>query len=69
VKVAPLLSMTRGWKRLLISAASEEQIETFRRHERTGRPLEDEEFLERLEKELGRVLKRQKTGPKVDDVK
>jgi putative transposase len=69
VKVRPLLLMTRGWKRFLTSAASEEQIETFRRHERTGRPLGDEEFLERLEKELGRVLKRQKTGPKVDDVK
>ena len=34
------------------SAASEEQIETFRRHERSDRPLGDERFLERLEKEL-----------------
>ena len=35
-----------------------------RRHERTGRPLGDKTFLERLEKLLGRTLLPQKRGPK-----
>ena len=43
---------------------SEEQIETFRRHERTGRVLGGEDFQKRLEQNLGRVLRRQKPGPK-----
>ncbi|MBN2579037.1 MAG: hypothetical protein JXB10_08610 [Pirellulales bacterium] len=33
-------------------------------HERTGWVLGDEEFQKRLEKNLGRVLRRQKPGPK-----
>jgi hypothetical protein len=33
-------------------------------HERTGRVLGDDDFQKRLEKKLGRVLRRQKPGPK-----
>jgi putative transposase len=62
--VSPLLKMAKNWRRLLTSAATEEEIETFRRHERTGRVLGDEDFQKRLEKNLGRVLRRQKPGPK-----
>ncbi len=64
VKVGPLLAMTNSWRRLLNSAASEEQIKAFREHERTGRVLGDDDFQKRLEKKLGRVLRRQKPGPK-----
>ena len=64
VKVSPLLKMAGNWRRLLTSAASEEEIELFRQHERTGRVLGDENFQNRLEKNLGRVLRRQKPGPK-----
>jgi putative transposase len=64
VKVSPLLKIAGNWRRLLTSAASEEEIEMFRQHERTGRVLGDEDFQERLEKNLGRVLRRQKPGPK-----
>jgi len=45
-------------------AATEEQIKAFREHERTGRVLGDDAFQKRLEKKLGRVLRRQKPGPK-----
>ena len=41
-----------------------EEWRRLREHERTGRPLGDEEFVVRLEKDLGRVLHRQKRGPK-----
>ena len=50
--------------RLLTSAVSKAQLKEFREHERTGRVLGDEEFQERLEKQLGRVLRRQPPGPK-----
>jgi putative transposase len=48
----------------LVSAVSEEQLKEFREHERTGRVLGDDDFQKRLEKKLGRVLRRQKPGPK-----
>ena len=64
VKVAPLLALAKNWRRLLSSAATEEQIKAFGEHERTGRALGDDDFQKRLEKKLGRVLRRQKPGPK-----
>ena len=64
VKVSPLLKIAGNWRRLLTSAATEDEIEMFRQHERTGRVLGDEDFQKRLEKNLGRVLRRQKPGPK-----
>jgi putative transposase len=62
VKVAPLLDMAPDWRRVLCSPVGEEELKRFREHERTGRPLGDEVFLGRLEKTLGRVLRRQKPG-------
>ena len=64
VKVSPLLKIAGNWRQLLNSAATAEEIETFRRHERTGRVLGDEDFQKPLEKQLGRLLRRQKPGPK-----
>jgi len=64
VRVSPLLEMAGNWRRLLLSAVSEAQLKEFRAHERTGRVLGDDAFQKRLEKKLGRVLRRQKPGPK-----
>jgi putative transposase len=64
VKAAPLLSLAENWRKLLSSAVSEEEMKLFRAHESTGRALGDEKFQKRLEKKLGRVLLRQKPGPK-----
>ena len=64
VRVAPLLEIAGNWRRLLLSAVSEEQLKEFREHERTGRVLGDDAFQKRLEKNLGRLLRRQKPGPK-----
>jgi putative transposase len=64
VKVSPLLKMVGSWRRLLTSAVSEEDLKLFRQHECTGRVLGDDAFQKRLEKKLGRVLRRQKPGPK-----
>ena len=40
---------------------------TFRKHERTGRPLGNEFFVDKLEVTLGRRLKLRKPGPKKKD--
>ena len=64
VQVAPLLQMAPNWRRLLTSAISEEELKALRAHESTGRPLGDENFLALLEQNLGRILRRQKPGPK-----
>jgi len=64
VTVAPLLAMAGNWRAVLNSALSEEELKRFREHERTGRVLGDDDFQKRLEKKLGRVLRRQKPGPK-----
>jgi len=64
VTVSPLMKMAGNWRRLLSSAVTEEEIEQFREHERTGGVLGDDDFQRRLEEDLGRVLRRQKPGPK-----
>ena len=64
VKVEPLLNLAGDWSDFLGEPASEEQCEALRRHERTGRPLGSDAFLDRIERALGRPLRPQKPGPK-----
>ena len=63
-KVAPLLAMVGDWKAFLRSALPEEELRDLREHGRTGRPLGNAPFLERLECLAGRVLTPQKPGRK-----
>ena len=70
VRVAPVRSILRGdWRKFLSSALSTEEMEDFRRHERTGRPLGDISFVEQLERRLGRKLAPQKPGRKPEKKK
>ncbi len=65
VEVAPLLRMIPGdWAAFLGSAVDEERSERLRLHERTGRPLGTDPFIDRLEAECGRLLRPRKRGPK-----
>jgi putative transposase len=64
VRVKPLLDRVDNWRRFLAQPLSEEERETIRAHESTGRPLGSPSFVGRLEKRLGRTLARQKPGPK-----
>ncbi|HWU38555.1 MAG TPA: transposase [Candidatus Acidoferrum sp.] len=64
VKVAPLLQQATNWRRFLTRVVREEELKLLRSHEHTGRPLGDEAFLASLEQNLGRILRRQKPGPK-----
>lgn len=61
--VAPLLEMVGDW-RLFLTRLPDEEVEKLHRHERTGRPLGSEPFVEQLEAGLQRALRPQKPGPK-----
>ena len=64
VHVSPLLEMFGKWDDFLSRGLSDEEIEEFQYHERTGRPLGTDSFIARLENVLGRILHKQKPGPK-----
>jgi putative transposase len=68
VKARPLLEMVNSsWKKFLAVDVGESEIEVLRRHERTGRPMGADAFIEKLERLLDRKLKLQKPGPKKKD--
>lgn len=53
MKVNPGFSILQeDWKQFLSKTESSEQMEIFRKHERTGRPLGDDPFVKMLEKRL-----------------
>jgi len=53
---------TSKWEEFLQGEISEEEYEAIRKHENTGRPLGSENFITKLEKQLGRILHPQKGG-------
>jgi putative transposase len=63
VEVAPLLKLVRDWKGFLQGALNQ-PVKEFEVHERTGRPLGSESFIEKASRILGRDLKPKKPGPK-----
>ena len=63
VRVRPLLERVKDWRQYLLEPL-EAQEESWRRHERTGRPLGESAFLNRIERALGRTLGPAKRGPK-----
>ena len=67
VETAPLLALAPDWPALLGRGLGEAEGEAIRAGERTGRPLGAAAFVERLERRLGRTLKRQKPGPRPKD--
>ncbi len=65
VRTSPLLErIAKPWQTFLASDVKEKQISKFRKHERTGRPLGGDAFVEKLEVVLARRLKHRKPGPK-----
>ena len=68
VRTKPLLAMIKSpWKKFLSVGIQESQMDLFRKHERTGRPIGDDAFIDRLERLLDRPLKPKKPGPKTID--
>jgi len=64
VRVAPLLKRVKDWREFLTEALEVDDAELLRRHERTGRPLGQPAFLDRIEKMLGRIVRPAKRGRK-----
>jgi putative transposase len=68
VKTKPLLEIVnKPWKDFLAVDVHKPEIELFRKHERTGRPLGVDSFIGKMESLLDRRLKPQKPGPKKKD--
>jgi len=63
VKVKPLLDIVGDW-RCFLATTSEVDAEDFRKHERSGRPMGNANFVEKLEVGLERLLHPLKPGPK-----
>jgi putative transposase len=63
VTVKPLLDLVNNWRDFL-SLSNEEEIRFLKKHERSGRPLGEGAFVERLEADLERLLRPAKRGPK-----
>jgi REP-associated tyrosine transposase len=64
VSVMPMLQRMSNWRTYLRSSGSESTLEKLHKHSRTGRPLGDDRFIEKLEQLTGLTLKPGKSGPK-----
>lgn len=64
VKVSPVLALVADWKNYLREETEGQLIEAIHGHLSTGRPLGSDPFIERLEQQLQRTLRRDKPGPK-----
>ncbi len=65
VKSRDLYGLVNDWREYLDEGIAESDgIDNVRRSTRTGRPAGDFEFVNKLEKLTGRLLQRQKPGPK-----
>jgi putative transposase len=68
VKTRSLLKrIAKPWQQFLAVDVLGSEIEVFRKHERTGRPLGENAFVQKMELLLGRKLKPKKPGPKNKD--
>jgi putative transposase len=64
VRVAPLRERVHDWREYLMEPLEAQEEQLWRRHERTGRPLGEPAFLDRIESLLGRIVRPAKRGPK-----
>jgi putative transposase len=64
VQVKPMLDRINDWPAYIDQPADKAEIDDLRKHTRTGRPLGNAVFVDRLELLLGKTLRPQKRGPK-----
>jgi len=64
VRVEPLLERVKDWRPFLAEAVARDEAELLRRHARTGRPLGDAKFLDRIERTIHRIVRPTKPGRK-----
>lgn len=61
IKVNPSIKIANNWQELL--SDDSDDFSLLRAHEKTGRPLGSDDFIDECELISGRVLKKKKTGP------
>lgn len=64
VGISALTEMAGDWAEFLNEPLSQDEVEQFRAHGATGRPLGGDDFIKRLEVACGRVFRKKKPGPK-----
>ncbi len=64
VDVSPMLARVGDWSQYLRHRDTEAELDTFRKHSRTGRPLGDKSFVECAELATGRSLVPDRPGPR-----
>ena len=64
VQVSRLSKPQEFWREFLRDGPTEAELALFRRHARTGRPLGEGSFLDRLERLTGRSLHPKRAGRK-----
>jgi putative transposase len=69
VRVSPLLDIVGTWEDFLSGTDDIEIADEIRRHESTGRPLGSEDFIQRIELTVNRVLRQMRPGRKKRDKK
>jgi len=69
VKVAPMLERVNDWQGYLNSELADEVVQALRMHSKTGRPLGDTSFLDKLEMQVGKVLRPLAKGRKRKEIK
>ncbi len=62
--LAPLLGRAPDWREFLAGGMEEETLLAIQRNTRTGRPLGAERWLKKMEKVIGRGLRKAKPGPR-----
>lgn len=63
VNVQPMLGRVPDWTSYLSCSDSPEMVDALRSLSTTGRPAGSEEFVDELERQMGRPLRRRKPGP------
>ncbi len=64
VQVSAMLEIVKDWRGFLDDAMTVREMEQIRRHERTGRPVGNDQFFTSLEDALGVSVRPKKRGPK-----
>ena len=64
VKAEPLLALVPDWRNFIAAEDAPEDLGVLGRHVRTGRPLGDDAFFDRLQARTGVDLRPRKPGPK-----
>lgn len=62
-----MVSEIKDWRLFLSEEDKQTDINLFKMHANNGRPLGDNQFIEAIEKLTGRVLHKQKPGPKEEN--